>query len=170
MASNFLLPSLLSEIVNLVSSLASDTTVKVFEKIRWAAGPPVESEIITSASHSSPPNVLSEFSCLYNETPLLRFLKLLQLPPLRRHVCAVPCGPRSQPPSGLFKELHSHWSKLPSVALQHGARYSRNTGPQLPACAHISCSQTSRPTPSQLIWLFWRTSCRSSATKAVKHL
>uniref|UniRef100_A0A3P9LW10 SZT2 subunit of KICSTOR complex n=1 Tax=Oryzias latipes TaxID=8090 RepID=A0A3P9LW10_ORYLA len=33
MASNFLLPSLLSEVVNLVSSLASDTTVKVFEKI-----------------------------------------------------------------------------------------------------------------------------------------
>ncbi|KAF7642154.1 hypothetical protein LDENG_00263510 [Lucifuga dentata] len=33
-ASHFLLPSILAEIVNLVSSLASDTTVKVFEKTR----------------------------------------------------------------------------------------------------------------------------------------
>ncbi|XP_023809816.1 KICSTOR complex protein SZT2 isoform X3 [Oryzias latipes] len=40
MASNFLLPSLLSEIVNLVSSLASDTTVKVFEKISSCSCPP----------------------------------------------------------------------------------------------------------------------------------
>lgn len=33
-ASHFLLPSILAEIVNLVSSLASDTTVKAFEKTR----------------------------------------------------------------------------------------------------------------------------------------
>lgn len=36
-ASQFLLPSILAEIVNLVSSLASDTTVKAFEKRRWVA-------------------------------------------------------------------------------------------------------------------------------------
>lgn len=34
-ASHFLLPSILAEIVNLVSSLASDTSVKTFEKKRW---------------------------------------------------------------------------------------------------------------------------------------
>lgn len=33
-ASHFLLPSVLMEIVNLVSFLANDTTVKVFEKQR----------------------------------------------------------------------------------------------------------------------------------------
>lgn len=33
--SQFLLPSILTEIVNLVTSLASDTTVKVFEMKRW---------------------------------------------------------------------------------------------------------------------------------------
>ncbi|KAG7488258.1 hypothetical protein MATL_G00032180 [Megalops atlanticus] len=37
-ASQFLLPSILSEIVNLVSSLASDTTVKVFEKTSCPQG------------------------------------------------------------------------------------------------------------------------------------
>ncbi|XP_039985268.1 KICSTOR complex protein SZT2 isoform X7 [Xiphias gladius] len=41
-ASHFLLPSILAEIVNLVSSLASDTTVKAFEK--------------TSFQHSCPPS------------------------------------------------------------------------------------------------------------------
>uniref|UniRef100_A0A673XBR0 SZT2 subunit of KICSTOR complex n=1 Tax=Salmo trutta TaxID=8032 RepID=A0A673XBR0_SALTR len=34
-ASQFLLPPILTEIVNLVSSLASDTAVKVFERTRW---------------------------------------------------------------------------------------------------------------------------------------
>lgn len=33
--SQFLLPSILTEIVNLVTSLASDTTVKAFEMKRW---------------------------------------------------------------------------------------------------------------------------------------
>lgn len=33
-ASHFLLPSILAEVVSLVSSLASDTTVKAFEKKR----------------------------------------------------------------------------------------------------------------------------------------
>lgn len=33
--SRFLLPSIMFEIVNLVTTLASDTTVKVFEKVRW---------------------------------------------------------------------------------------------------------------------------------------
>lgn len=34
-ASHFLLPSILAEIVSLVSSLAADTTVKTFRKTRW---------------------------------------------------------------------------------------------------------------------------------------
>uniref|UniRef100_A0A3B3D587 SZT2 subunit of KICSTOR complex n=1 Tax=Oryzias melastigma TaxID=30732 RepID=A0A3B3D587_ORYME len=61
MASNFLLPSLLSEIVNLVSSLASDTTVKVFEKISC---PPsgdtfVPFPVVQDLSH--PPDSLRSF-------------------------------------------------------------------------------------------------------------
>lgn len=34
-ASHFLLPSILAEIVNLVNNLANDTSVKAFEKRRW---------------------------------------------------------------------------------------------------------------------------------------
>lgn len=36
--SQFLLPSVLTEIGNLVNSLASDTTVKAFERRRWLGG------------------------------------------------------------------------------------------------------------------------------------
>ena len=45
-ASHFLLPSILAELVSLVSTLASDTTVKVFERTRWVFVPGIKSLII----------------------------------------------------------------------------------------------------------------------------
>ncbi|XP_066547973.1 SZT2 subunit of KICSTOR complex isoform X3 [Amia ocellicauda] len=59
-ASQFLLPSVLTEIVNLVASLASDTTVKVFERISCPQG---ECFMPLSLSHhpSTPPATARHF-------------------------------------------------------------------------------------------------------------
>ncbi|XP_044217594.1 KICSTOR complex protein SZT2 isoform X5 [Thunnus albacares] len=60
-ASHFLLPSILTEIVNLVSSLASDTTVKAFEKTRCPPSGNIFVPFPLAQNLSQPPDATRSF-------------------------------------------------------------------------------------------------------------
>ncbi|XP_069574569.1 KICSTOR complex protein SZT2 [Brachyistius frenatus] len=60
-ASHFLLPSILSEIVSLVSSLAADTTVKVFEKTSCPSSGDIFVPVPLAHNHSPPPDATRSF-------------------------------------------------------------------------------------------------------------
>ncbi|XP_075935279.1 KICSTOR complex protein SZT2 isoform X5 [Anarhichas minor] len=61
MASHFLLPSILAEIVSLVSSLASDTTVKAFEKTSCSASGDIFVPFALAHNLSQPPDATRSF-------------------------------------------------------------------------------------------------------------